>query len=159
MTVFAGVVFVLVYLVAIVGVFVPVLPGIVLAAAGALVAGWLTGFDRLGLVPLLIVAGLTILSFAIDYVAGLVGAKRFGARRAGIIGSIVGALVGLFFFPPFGFLVGALAGAVLGELVTGRVLQESLRAGVGVLVGTLSGMVAQLFILIAIGIVVFPRLF
>lgn len=151
--------FIVTYLVAIAGVFVPVLPGPVLAAAGALLAGWLTGFESLGLVPLVIIAVLTALSFLIDYIAGIIGAQRFGARRAGIIGSVIGALTGIFFFPPFGFLIAALAGAVIGELLTGREFQEAVRAGIGVLVGTFSGMVAQLFILIAMGLVAFPRLF
>lgn len=159
MDIAATVLFTALYLAAIVGVIVPVLPGVVLAAGAALLAAWMTGFAELNTTPLVLIALLTALSFAIDYIAGAIGAKRFGARRAGIIGSVVGALLGIFFFPPFGFLFGALGGAVVAELITGRELQEALRAGVGVLVGTLSGVVAQIFILIAIGLVVFPRLF
>ena len=159
MDVLAVILFVIVYLVAIAGLFVPVLPDVPLAALGALLAGWLTGFERLGLTPLLAVGGLTLLALLVDYAAGFIGARRFGAARAGILGSIVGSLVGLFFFPPLGFLIGALLGAVGGELLTGRVPREALRAGLGVFVGTLGGIVANLFILVAIGIVVFPRLF
>lgn len=158
MEIAATVLFTLCFLVAIVGVIVPVLPGVIVAALAALLAAWMTGFAELGTTPLVVVAVLTALSFAIDYIAGAIGAKRFGARRSGIIGSIIGAILGIFFFPPFGFLIGALGGAVVAELITGRDLQEAAKAGVGVLVGTLSGMVAQIIILIAIGLVVFPRL-
>jgi len=35
----------------------------------------------------------------------------------------------------------------------------AVRSGVGALVGTLGGLVARLFIVIAMGLVVFPRLF
>ena len=62
-------------------------------------------------------------------------------------------------FPPFGFLLGALVGAVAAELITGRVLSEALRSGVGALLGTLGGVVAKLFIVVAIGVIVFPRFF
>lgn len=159
MTVLAIILFVVCYVVAILGVFLPMLPGVPIAAVGALLAAWLTGFQELTLVPLLVVAALVVLALVLDYVAGFVGAKRYGASRSGIWGSIIGALLGLFFFPPFGFLIGALGGAILAELLSGRQAQEALRAGVGVFVGTLGGMVANLFILIALGLVVFPRLF
>lgn len=158
MEIAATVLFTLCFVVAIVGVIVPVLPGVIVAALAALLAAWMTGFAELNTPPLVVIAVLTALSFAIDYIAGAIGAKRFGARRAGIIGSIVGGILGIFFFPPFGFLIGALGGAVVAELITGRDLQEATKAGVGVLVGTLGGMVAQIIILIAIGLVVFPRL-
>lgn len=158
MTILAVVVFTLSYLVAIAGVFVPVLPGIPVAALGALLAAWLTGFEQLSLVPLIIVGVLVVLAISLDYVAGLLGAKRYGASRSGILGSIIGSLVGLIFFPPFGFLIGALGGAVLAELLSGRKAQEAFRAGLGVFVGTLGGILANLFLIIALGLVVFPRL-
>ncbi|HEV2126456.1 MAG TPA: DUF456 family protein [Chloroflexota bacterium] len=145
-------------LAAVVGIFIPILPGVPLAAVGALLAAWLTGFDGLGVTPLLVVAALTLLALLVDYVAGLIGARRFGASRAGVWGSVLGALTGLFLLPPFGFLIGALAGAVVGELLSGRKPQDALRAGLGVFVGTLGGMVTQALIVIAIGFVVFPRL-
>ena len=159
MTVLAIVIFIVSYVVAILGIFLPMLPGVPIAAVGALLAAWLTGFEELSLVPLLIVGALVVLALGLDYLSGFIGAKRYGASRAGIWGSVAGAIVGLFFFPPFGFLVGALGGAVLAELLTGRQPQEAFRAGLGVFVGTLGGMVANLFIIIALGIVVFPRLF
>jgi hypothetical protein len=102
---------------------------------------------------------LTALAIAIDYIAGIIGAQKYGASKSGIWGSIVGSLIGLFFFPPFGFLIGALSGAVAAEMLIGRKLEEAIKSGFGVLVGTFGGMVAKVFITIAIGIVVFPRLF
>lgn len=150
--------FVLSYLIAVAGVILPLLPGVPLAALGALIAGWLTGFSRLGAGALALVAALALLSLALDYLAGMIGARRFGASRAGVAGSLIGGLVGLIFFPPLGFLLGALVGAVALELLSGRPLAAALRAGVGVFIGTLGGIVAKLLILVAIGITVFPRL-
>jgi uncharacterized protein YqgC (DUF456 family) len=95
----------------------------------------------------------------VDYVAGIIGAQKYGASKSGIWGSIIGSLLGLFFFPPFGFLIGALVGAVAAEMLIGRKFEEAIKSGFGVLVGTFGGMVAKVFITIAIGIVVFPRLF
>jgi uncharacterized protein len=159
MTILAIVVFVVTFLVALAGIILPVLPGVPIVAAGALVAAWLTGFQEFGITPLVIVGLLTALSIVIDYVAGIVGAQKYGASKSGIWGSVIGSLVGLFFFPPFGFLIGALVGAVIAEMLIGRKLEEAIKSGFGVLVGTFSGVVAKIFIIIAIGIVVFPRLF
>jgi uncharacterized protein len=158
MTILAIILFTAVFLVALAGIFLPVLPGVPLAAVAALVAAWMTGFRELTLTPLLIVGVLALLSVVLDYAAGAIGAKRYGAGRAGVWGSVLGSLVGLFFFPPFGFLLGALLGAVAAELLAGRALEEAVRAAFGVFVGTLGGIFAKLFLLIAIGIVVFPRL-
>jgi uncharacterized protein len=159
MTILAVVIFIVTFLVALAGIILPVLPGVPIVAAGTLVAAWLVGFQEFGITPLVIVGVLTALSIALDYIAGAVGAQKYGASRSGIWGSIIGSLVGLFFFPPFGFLIGALAGAVVAEMLIGRKLEEAVRSGFGVLVGTFGGIVAKIFIIIAIGIVVFPRLF
>lgn len=158
MTILALSVFILFYLVSIAGILLPLLPGVPVAAVGALLAAWMTGFEGLGWTRVLIVAGLAVLAQLLDYIAALIGASRYGASRAGLWGSVIGSLLGLFFFPPFGFLIGALLGAVLAELLTGRPLPEAGQAGLGALVGTLGGIVAKLFIIIAIGVVVFPAL-
>ena len=87
------------------------------------------------------------------------GPSALARSRAGVWGSVIGSLVGVIWFPPFGFLLGALLGAVVAEVVNRRTLQDSVRSGVGALLGTLGGVVAKFFIVIAIGIIVFPRLF
>ncbi len=158
MSVLAFVVFTLGFVVALVGVVVPLLPGVPVAAVGTLLAAWILGFERFGVPGLVYVALLTALAQVVDLAGGWLGARVYGARRAGLWGGIVGSFVGLFFFPPFGFLLGALAGAVVFELIAGRDLQEAVRAGIGAFVGTLGGTVAKLLIVVAIGVVVFPRL-
>lgn len=155
----AVLVFAVAYILAIVGIFLPVIPGIPVAALGTVLAAWLSSFKIIGSVDLAIVVGLTVLSIILDYFAGMIGARKFGAQKAGIIGSILGSIIGLIFFPPFGFLVGALLGAIVAELLNGRDVSEALKAGFGVLVGTLSGMLAKVFIVIAIGIVIIPKFF
>jgi uncharacterized protein YqgC (DUF456 family) len=159
LTILAIVIFTLTFIVALAGIVLPMLPGVPIVALGALVAAWMTGFKELSLNPLIIVGLLTALAIAVDYVAGIIGAQKYGASKSGIWGSIIGSLLGLFFFPPFGFLIGALVGAVAAEMLIGRKLEEAIKSGFGVLVGTFGGMVAKVFITIAIGIVVFPRLF
>lgn len=154
----AFMVFLVAFLAALVGLVVPLLPGIPLAALGALLAAWLTGFERLGWYALTLVAGLVLLAQLLDWAGGVIGARAYGASRLGLVGGVVGSLLGLLFFPPFGFLPGALLGAVMAELVSGRRPAEALRAGFGALVGTLGGVLAKFLVLLALGFIVFPRL-
>jgi uncharacterized protein YqgC (DUF456 family) len=140
------------------GVVLPVLPGVPLAAVGALAAAWVRGFDVVGVTPLVWVAVLALAAQALDLAAGAVGARVYGARRAGFWGGVLGSLAGLLWFPPFGFLLGALVGAVGAELLTGRPFDEALRAGLGAFAGTLGGVVAKALILVAIAVVMIPAL-
>lgn len=140
------------------GIILPVLPGVPLVAVGAVLAAWMTGFAQLGWTPLVWVIALAVLSQVLEYVAGLVGARYYGARRAGLWGSIVGSIVGVIWLPPLGLLIGALGGAIAGELLTGRPLPEAVRAGFGALLGALGGVLAKGIILIAIALIVIPRL-
>jgi len=82
-------------------------------------------------------AGLTIVVTILDYVVPASGAKKYGASKLGIWGSIIGMLFGLFFFPPWGMLIGAIGGALAGELAAGKEGKKALRAGWGVFVGNM----------------------
>lgn len=145
-------------LIGLVGIVLPVLPGVPLAAAGALLAAWIRGFEAVGIAPLIWVVVLAVVAQALDFVAGAVGAKMYGARRAGFWGGVLGSLAGLLWFPPFGFLLGALIGAVGAELLTGRAFDEALRAGVGAFAGSVGGVVAKALVLVALAVVMIPAL-
>lgn len=140
------------------GVVLPVLPGVALAAVGAVIAAWTRGFDVVGWSPVLWTVGLAVLAQALDLLSAAWGARVYGSRRAGLWGGALGSLIGLVLFPPFGFLLGALAGAVLAELWTGRALYEAIRAGIGALIGTMGGVVAKLAIVIAMAFIMLPAL-
>ncbi len=159
MTVFAFVVFLLLFLVATAGIVVPVLPGVPVAALGAVLAAWIMGFERFGVTPLIYVGVLAVLSQLVDLGGTLLGSKVYGAGRAGTWGGVIGSFFGLVLFPPFGFLVGALVGAVGAEMLAGREFNEAVRSGIGAFVGTLGGTVAKLVIMVVIGVVVFPIFF
>lgn len=82
---------------------------------------------------------VTIIVSVIDYVIPIVGAKKFGATKFGIVGSIIGMVIGIIFFPPLGMLIGAFVGAVAGEFFTGKQSPDAFKAGWGVFVGTMLG--------------------
>jgi uncharacterized protein YqgC (DUF456 family) len=101
---------------------------------------------------LVIMALLTIVATSVDYVFPAIGAKKYGASRAGFWGAVAGMILGILFFPPFGLIVGAFFGALVGEMLIGKQGQDALKAGWGVFVGIL---LAMLLKLIASGIMTF----
>jgi hypothetical protein len=90
-----------------------------------------------------VLAGLTVISMVVDYLASVYGAKRLGATWRGMVGAVVGGLIGLFFSLP-GVLLGPFLGALVFELAGGRDLQQSTRAGVGAMIGLLAGVLGKL---------------
>lgn len=158
MLVLATIVLVLGLAIAMLGVVLPVLPGVPFALLGAVLAAWMTGFERIDGELLVWVAVLTAIAQGVDLAGTWIGSRYFGARRAGLYGGIVGALVGLVVFPPWGFLFGALVGAVAAELATGRKTDEALHAGIGALLGTLTGVAGKFVIVVVIGVMTLPRL-
>ena len=125
------------------GLLLPALPGPPLLFAGLLVAAWAEDFVYVGAGTLALLAALALLTYAVDFAASALGAKRFGASKRAVIGAAVGAVVGLFFGLP-GILFGPFIGAVIGELTAQRGLSDAGRAGVGATLGLVLGVAAKL---------------
>lgn len=133
----------LLILVGLAGAIVPALPGVPLVFAGMLLAAWADHYQHIGAVTLTILGVLSIAALLIDFVAGLLGAKRVGASKRALWGAAIGTLIGLFFGLP-GLLLGPFVGAVVGELSAGGKLNQATRVGVGTWLGLLFGTLAKL---------------
>lgn len=135
-----------------VGCVLPVLPGPPISFVGLLLlwgaGGWQA--DTFGVTAVVVLGALTVVVTVVDTIAPLLGAKRYGASKAGLWGSVIGMLVGMVFFPPFGMLAGAFLGALAGEWLIGQPDREAMRAAWGVFVGTMAGVVLKLAVSIAI---------
>jgi uncharacterized protein YqgC (DUF456 family) len=138
----------LLVLVGVAGVFLPALPGAVLVFAGFVLAAWIDGFTRVGWGMLSVLGALTALSYAAEFLAMKVGAKRFGMTNAAVVGASVGLLAG-FAAPPLGFLLFPFLGAVIGEFWSVGELRQAGRAGVGAWLGLLFGLLLKLAIVFA----------
>ncbi len=127
------------------GIFIPVLPGVPLVFAGTFIYAWATNFNVITIGYVILFAVLTVLASLIDYVGGLMTAKKFGASKYGLIGSIVGGITGLVFFSIPGMLAGQLLGVVAGELCFGTEMKKSFRAGFAVFAGYLAASIIKVF--------------
>ncbi|MCK9539675.1 DUF456 domain-containing protein [Dokdonella sp.] len=140
------------------GAVLPALPGVPLVFCGMLLAAWADRFAHVGTFTLIVLGVLTVLAVVIDFIAGMLGAKRVGASRRAIVGAALGTLVGIFFGLP-GLLLGPFVGALLGELSSGASMQRATGVGVGAWLGFLVGSLAKLAISFAmLGIFAFAFL-
>ena len=133
----------LVMCVGLAGAILPGVPSTPLVLIAAIAHKLCFGATGAGWIVMALLAGLTALSLAMDYLATIYGAKKLGATWRGAVGAIVGGLVGLFFHLP-GLLLGPFVGAFLFEKVSGRTWKDSGRAGVGATLGLLAGALGKL---------------
>jgi hypothetical protein len=134
--------------VGVVGTFLPVLPGALLVFGGMLLAAWIDDFQRVGWVTLVILGALTLFVFIVDFVAGVMGAKRVGASKLAIVGAAIGTVVGMF-FGLVGILIAPFIGAVVGEIIARGQLAPAARVGFGTWIGLLVGTLAKFALVLA----------
>ncbi len=124
------------------GLVLPVLPAAPLLVAGVVLVAWAGHFQVIGWATVIACAILGALIWAVDVLAGVLGARAFGASRWAVIGSGVGVVVGLFFGLP-GIILGPAIGALAFEYWKDPNLAKAAKAGVGTLVGFVAGTVAK----------------
>nr|WP_321232336.1 DUF456 domain-containing protein [uncultured Psychroserpens sp.] len=118
----------------IIGSFLPILPGPLTSWVGLLI------FHMAGVVPMnwtfLIITFIFALGiWILDYIIPAMGTKRFGGTKAGMIGTSVGLIVGLFSPIPGGIIIGPFFGALIGELINKSEFDKALKAAFGSFLG------------------------
>ena len=143
----------------IVGAVVPVLPGPLLGYCGLLCIA-AASFSETGAATLWIWGGVTLAVTLADYVLPAWMAKRFGGSRAGAVGATVGAIAGIFLFPPVGILLGPFVGAVFGELLhDGDDTARAVRVGIGSFLSFVVGTGLKLFVSISLAVLIVMQFF
>lgn len=143
---------VLLVLVGIAGTLLPALPGLPFVFGGLLLGAWIDNFQRVGWGTLTILAILTVFAMAIDFFAGMVGAKRVGAGKMALLGAGIGAVVGIF-FGLIGIFIGPFVGAFLGEYLERGKLGNAGKVGIATWLGLVFGAILKLgvaFVMLAI---------
>jgi uncharacterized protein YqgC (DUF456 family) len=122
-----------------IGSFAPVIPGPISAWFGLLIL-YQTSFltpDWLFLGGTLAIA---ILVFVLDYFIPIIGTKKMGGTKSGVMGATLGLLLGMFTLGPLGLLIGPFAGAFVGELINdANDFHTALKAAIGSLIGFMTG--------------------
>ncbi len=134
-----------VMLVALIGTIVPALPGTPIALAAAVGHRLYFGDASVTNTVLVVLVLLTLLSLVFDFLASVVGAKKFGATWRGALGAVLGGIIGIFFSLP-GLILGPFVGAVLFELLGRQEFRKAAKAGTGAVFGLLLGVIGKVSI-------------
>lgn len=123
-------------------------PGNLLIAVNSFVYGIVTNFSEYSFTFVLTVFAIFLLVEFLEYLLIIVSAKKYGASKWGIAGSIIGgiggAISGAFITPVLGAIIGSIIGVFVGatllEFLKSYNLKESLMSGVGAFIGKLGGL-------------------
>lgn len=142
------------------GVFLPVLPGIPLAFAGMVLAGWAGGFKEISVLVLILLGLLTAASVAIDFLASALGAKRAGASKLAVLGAGLGSLFGMILFNLPGLILGPFVGVMVVETAQGKSVREAGKIGLATWIGMAVGVALKVGLTFAmLGIFLFALWF
>ncbi|MVN85402.1 DUF456 family protein [Deinococcus sp. HMF7620] len=150
----AFVVFLVAWVIGMIGTFVPVIPATAIIFLGSVAATLVDGFQLWPDLPFLLTfLAITILIGLVDNVASAWGARKYGGSKQAMWGALIGGLVGILPIIPFGLILGPLLGALIAELVVVKKLPaDALRSAWGTLVGLLAGLAAKLVLHLMIGL-------
>lgn len=145
----------LLILVGIAGTILPALPGTLFVVAGVALGAWIDDFTRVSVTTVVVITVLGVISFAIEYIAGAMGAKKVGASREAVIGALIGTVLGIF-TGLWGLIFMPLVGAFVGQYWVDRDLIRARDVGIATWIGMAIGTVAKIaltFLMVGIFIV------
>ena len=125
-------------IVGLIGSFIPIIPGPITSWLGLLSISF-TSYVELNYSFLLISFIIAALVFLIDIIIPILGLKKVGGTKKGMIGATIGLLLGLFIVGPFGILIGPFIGALSAEMLGNLKFGEAIKASVGTLIGFIVG--------------------
>ena len=132
----------IIMLIGLIGSVLPVLPGTPVVLIAAICHRLYFGEASISNLFLVVLVLLTGLSLLLDFIASVLGAKKFGATWRGMTGAIIGGIVGLFFNIP-GIILGPFLGAMILEMTGGKEFKVAAKAGAGAVIGLLLGVVGK----------------
>ncbi len=100
---------------------------------------------------------IILLTVVLDYFIPIWFAKKYGASKYGIWGSVIGMIVGVF-FTPLGMILGMLLGAIVGEIVAGNNTNTAIKSGIATFAGTMLSIGLKLVVAIVISVYLFVEL-
>lgn len=147
---FSGVALVyLAFLIGAAGCFLPVIPGVVLAAAALVLFKVFVPESPLSWAFVAVAAALSVLAQLLDFIMTWYGAKKFGATKWGAFGAFVGVVVGIFIPPPMVWIFAApVLFAFAFEYMGGASARQAAKAGVGTFVGALASSLVKFLLVV-----------
>lgn len=135
------------FVVGIVGCFVPVIPGPPLAAL-SIVGAFFCKWNNIALWVMILCIVVSIASVVLDNILPAIMTKKAGGSKAGTRGCTIGLIIGMF-IGPWGIIIGPFCGALIGELIHDHSqFKKCLKAAGGAFLGFLAGVGQKLIIVL-----------
>ncbi|MFU8772653.1 MAG: DUF456 domain-containing protein [Anaerolineales bacterium] len=136
----------IVMLIGLVGVIIPIFPGVLVIWLAALGYGLLTSFEPPGLLIFIIITLALIPGVTVDNILMGAGARRGGASWVSILVALVAGIAGTLLFPPIGGLIAAPLAVLLLEFQRVRDMGKAWGATRGLAIGWLLSVGAKFII-------------
>lgn len=133
----------LLVLVGFAGTLLPALPGLPFIFGGLWLGAHIDQYAQVSVWVVAVLGIMTAAAMGLDFMAGLLGAKRVGASKEALLGAAVGAVLGLF-FGLIGIFVGPFVGAFIGEYIARGKLTDAGKVGIGTWLGIVAGAVVKI---------------
>jgi len=128
------------------GVLLPLIPGVGLIWITALIYAIAEGFQNVDPITMVVLSLIAIPGITADIWVSSLGAKVGGASFWSIVASLLGGVFGFFLFNLPGALIGSLVGLVVVELFRAKDWRQALKASGGWVVGRLVSTAVQLVV-------------
>lgn len=125
------------------GVLLPLIPGVGLIWITALIYAIAEGFQNVDPITMVVLSLIAIPGITADIWVSSLGAKVGGASFWSIVASLLGGVFGFFLFNLPGALIGSLVGLVVVELFRAKDWRQALKASGGWVVGRLVSTAVQ----------------
>lgn len=135
--------------------------GTLIIFIGSLSYAYLTEFSILSLRDLIIIFTLYLFGEISEYLFIVIGAKKFGASNAAVVGALIGGILGALIGAVLlgvgiipGTFLGIFLGAFLVEIILQKDLVDSLKAGAGGILGRVGSILVKLIIALIMLVVI-----
>jgi uncharacterized protein YqgC (DUF456 family) len=123
------------FMIGLIGIVVPLLPGILLIWLAVLLYALSNGFAVITPAWFVLITILALVTGTSDLWLPLLGARKTGASWQALAAGIIGAIIGTFVLPVIGTIAGYAAGVLIAEYIRHGAWRPALRSGFGVLAG------------------------
>ena len=128
-------------------------PGTIIILTDVIMYAVITGFERIGILLILLLIIISLLAESLDFALGMKGAAHFGITKRGIVASFIGGIIGATVMTPvlFGFgtvigiFLGGFAGFLIVELIRQAKLKPAFRADYGIILKRVTGTLVKGF--------------
>lgn len=99
------------------GIILPILPGVVLIWLTVLAYAVFEGFSSIGWITFTVITLIALVASTVDIWMPVVGSKKGGASKRAILLGLLGGLLGFFLLTPIMPVVGSIFGGIIGYAV------------------------------------------